>query len=380
LCAALLAVDRLARAGRMSRRRWAVAAASVAGFTAAGATDQLLLPAAVIPYVIAALVVWWCDRSAHSRMIAMFAVGTAAAAVALAMLIARAMTAAGVAITPFAVHRAALAELPRSIGITLHLFAVMGGGGLGTAAGVVALLGLAVVCVALVRGAARMRPKPLEDRHRARVLYVTFWAGALLLTLGSVAATSVSIDHGIHDTAQRYLLGAWCAVVALLAGGATSRRRANVLLAAVAAFGVLNMTLNASSPWQPYEYGPPAATDMALQRFVLRRGATAGYGSYWDVMPIGLHANGRLRVAPIVAIGDTGRWAGHFVAANTTWFRPHPAVRRSFLVTDARLSVPYAPHSPPSAFGHPLTSRRFGALTVYIYTHDLARDLHGLTP
>jgi hypothetical protein len=97
-------------------------------------------------------------------------------------------------------------------------------------------------------------------------------------------------------------------------------------------------------------------------------------------MPIGLHANGQLRVAPIVAIGDTGRWAGHFVAANTTWFRPHPAVRRSFLVTDARLSVPYAPHSPPSAFGHPLTSRRFGALTVYIYTHDLARDLHGLTP
>jgi hypothetical protein len=381
LCAALLTVDRLARAGRMTGRRWAVATAGVAGFTAAGATDQLLLPAAVIPYATAALVVWWCDRSAHSRTIATFAVGTAAAAVGLGMLVTRAMTAAGVVVNHFPVQLVPLAELRRSIGVTLHLFAILAGGGVHTVAGMVALLGLAVVCVALIRGAARLRPRPrpLEDRQRARVLYVTFWAAALLLTLGVVAVTSVSLDHGVYDAAQRYLLGAWCAVVALLAGGATSRLRANVLLGAVAAFGVLNMTLNVSSLRQPWEYGPPPATDVALERFVLGRGAAVGYGGYWDVMPIGLHANGRLRVVPIVALGATGRWAGHFVAANNAWFRPHPGEGRSFLVTDVRLSVPYAPHSLPAVFGHPIASRRFGPLTVYIYAHDLARELDGLT-
>ncbi len=379
LCAALLVVDRLARAGRMTRRRWAVAAVSVVGFTAVGATDQLLLPAAVFPYLIAALAVWWCDRSAHSRTIAAFALGTTAGVIVVAALITGSMTADGVVVHQLPVHLVPLAALPRSIGITLHLFAILGGGGLHTVAGLVALLGLGAACIALVRGAARNKGVPLDDRKRARMLYATFWGAALVLAFVSVAATSVSLEHGVFDAAQRYLLGAWCAVVALLAGLATSRLRANVLLAAVAAFGVLNVGLNMSSLRQPWEYGPPAATDAALERFVLSSGATVGYGSYWDVMPIGLHANGRLRVVPIVEIGRTGHWAGHFVAANRAWFRPHPGVRRSFLVTDARLSTPYAPHSLPSAFGHPLAWRRFGALTVYVYAHDLAHDLHGLT-
>ncbi len=379
LCAALLAVDRLARAGRMTGRRWAVAAVGVAGFTAAGATDQLLLPAAVIPYAAAALVVWWCDRSAHSRTIATFALGTAAAAVGLAMLITRAMTAAGVVVNHFPVQWVQLADVRRSIGVALHLFAILAGGGVHTLAAGLALLGLAVVCVALISGTARLRPGPLDDRQRARLLYVTFWAAALILTLGVVAATSIGLDNSAH-AAPRYLLGAWCAVVALLAAGATSRLRANVLFGAVAAFGVLNMTLNVSSLRQHWEYGPPAAADAALERFVLGHGAAVGYGGYWDVMPIGLHATGRVRVVPIVALGATGHWAGHFVAANKAWFRPHPGVRRSFLITDVRLSVPYAPHSLPVVFGHPIASRRFGPLTAYIYAHDLARDLDGLTP
>lgn len=379
LCATLLAVDRLARAGRMTRLRWTVAAAAVTGFTGVGATDQLLLPAAVIPYAAAALVLWWCDRSAHSRAIATFAVGTATAALGLAMLVTRAMTAGGVVVNHLPVERVPLTELRQSIGITLQLFAILAGGGLHTAAGAVALLGLAVVSVALIRGALRLRPGPLDGRQRDRVLYVTFWGCALLFTLGSVAVTSVSLSHGVYDAAQRYLLGAWCAVVALLAGGATSRLRANVLLGAVAVFGVLTLALNISGLRQPWEYGPPSVTEATLERFVLSRGASVGYGGYWDVMPIGLYANGRLRVVPIVALGATGRWAGHFVAANNSWFLPHPGVRRSFLVTDARPSVPYAPHSLPAVFGHPIASRRFGALTVYIYAHDLARELDGLT-
>lgn len=378
LCASLLVIDRLGRAGYMTRGRWVAAATLVVGFTAVGATDELLLPAAVFPFVVAALAVWWCDRSAHSRAIAIFALGTTAGALVGATLITGAMTAAGVAVHQLPVHLVPPAELPRSIGVTLHLFAVLGGGGLNTVAGVIALLGLGAVCMALVRGAARVRRTALDDRSRARRLYATFWGAALVLTFVSVAATSVSVEHGVYDAAQRYLLGAWCAVVALLAGLATSRLRANVLLAAVAAFGLLNIALNVSSLRQPWEDGPPAVTDAALERFVLSRGAAVGYGSYWDVMPIGLQADGRLRVVPIVEIGRTGRWAGHFVAANKAWFRPHPGVHRSFLVTDARLSTPYAPHSLPSAFGPPLASRRFGALTVYIFAHDLSHDLHGL--
>jgi hypothetical protein len=379
LCAALLTVDRLGRAGRMTGRRWATAAVAVVGFTAVGATDQLLLPAAVIPYVIAALVVWWCDRSPQGRALVTFAAGTAVAAVGLATVVTRAFTAGGVVVNHFAVQLVPVAELRRSIGVTLHLFAILAGGGLHTGAGVAALLGLAIVCLTLIRAAPRLRSASLGDRQRARVLYVTFWASALVLTLSSVAMTSVSLDQGVYDAAQRYLIGSWCAVVALLAAGATSRVRANVLLAGAAAFGTLNLALNVSSLRQPWEYGPPPATDAALERFVLSRGASVGYGGYWDVMPVGLHANGRLHVAPIVELGSTGRWAGQFVAANTAWFRPHSGVRWSFLVTDARASVPFALHSLPSAFGHPMASHRFGSLTVYVYAHDLARDLAGLT-
>jgi len=377
LCAALLVVNRFARAERMTAARWALAAAAVSGFTAVGVTDQLLLPSAVIPYACAPLVVWWCERSTHSRTIALFAVGTAAAAVGLARLITHAMTAAGVVVNHFPVQPVPLDQLRSSIAITLHLFAILAGDGLHTAAGAMALLALAAVCVALIREAARVRPAPLGDRERARMLYVAFWGGALVLTLGAVAATSVSIDHGLYGAAQRYLLGAWCAVVALLAGGARTRLRAAVLLGAVALFGVMNMALNVSSLRQPWEFGPSAAADAAVERFALAEHAAVGYGGYWDVMPIGLHADGRLRMVPIVAFGAAGGWAGHFVAANDAWFRPRPGVR-SFLVTDARHSVPYAPHSRPGVFGHPIASRRFGALTVYVYAHDLAGSLDGL--
>jgi hypothetical protein len=378
LCAALLAIDRRARAGRMTGRRWAVAAAVVVGFTAVGTTDKLLLLAGVIPYVTAALVVWWCDRSAHGRALATFAAGTAAAGVCLAAVVTSAMAATGVVVNQFPVQLVPVTELRHSIGVTLHLFAILAGGGLHTAAGVASLLGLAIVILALIRAAPRLRAVSLDDGRRARVLYVTFWATALVLTLVGVAVTSVSLS-GVNDAAQRYLLGSWCAVVALLAAGATSRLRANVLLVGVAVFAVLNIALNVSSVRQPWEYGPPTGTDVALERFVLDRGASVGYGSYWEVMPVGLHANGRLRMVPIVELGSTGRWAGHFVAANNAWFRPHPGVRRSFLITDARTSVPDSPHSLPTAFGHPIASRRFGSLTVYVYEHDLARDLDGLT-
>jgi hypothetical protein len=56
LCRTLLVDDRLAIAGQMTRGRWTLAGILVIAFTAAGATDRLLVPADVAPYVAASVV------------------------------------------------------------------------------------------------------------------------------------------------------------------------------------------------------------------------------------------------------------------------------------------------------------------------------------
>jgi hypothetical protein len=273
-----------------------------------------------------------------------------------------------------------VSQIARSLGVTLHLFAILAGGhtGAGVPAGALALCGLAAVALLLWRDRHRLRVRPACCADRARLLYTGFWASVLVLSLGAVAGTSVALHHGVQDAAERYLLGGWCATVALLAGSARSRMRVTRLAVATCSFAALVLLSNLQSVRQPWEYGPSRSIATDIAHFALAHGASVGYGGYWDVMPIGLADQPELRMVPIVELGSTGRWAGHFVAANSGWFSVH-RTRASFLVADTRSSVPYAAHAAPPAFGRATAERRFGPLMVYLYDHDLARDLNGTT-
>jgi hypothetical protein len=379
LCGALLVIDRLALAGRMTPRRWIAGGVLVVAFTAAGTTDQLLLPAAIAPYVAATLLCWWRDRSTHSRILAEFALLTAIASIGGSALLTQIMSRSGVAAAHFPVQLVAFTNLRGGIGRTLSLFATLAGGGLSlrTPAGPLALAALVGACATLCWAATRLRPAAMSPRQRATTLYVGFWASALILSLGALAGTTVGGPNAARDAAQHYLIGAWVALAALLAVGARRPATANVLLVGVIAFGLLNLQTNLVSVRQPWEYGLDSTQGAALDHFVLSHRATIGYGGYWDVMPIGPQSGGRLAVAPIAQLNSSGVWVGFTVAANSSWFRPRVGNPASFLVTDSRRGVPTAVTAPPTSFGRPAAEHRFGPLTVYIYAHDLARNLLG---
>ncbi len=380
LCGALLVIDRLAFAGRMTRRRWIAGGILLVAFTAAGTTDQLLLPAAVAPYVAATFSCWWRDRSAHSRRLAEFALLTAVASIGGSILVTHIMSRSGVAPAYFPLRRlAALTAVRGGIGRTLSLFATLTGGGLSlrTLAGPLALAALIGTCAKVCLAATRLRPAAMSKQQRATTLYVAFWACALILSLGALALTNAGGPTAAHDAAQRYLIGAWVAVAALLAVGARRPAFANALLVGVVAFGLLNLQSDLFSVRQPWEYGLDSTQGSALDQFALAHRATTGYGGYWDVMPLGLQSGGRVSVVPITEAGGSGVWRGAPTAANSSWFRQRPGNPASFLVTDSRGDVPMAAVAPPTSFGRPTAERRFGPLTVYIYPHDLARYLLG---
>jgi hypothetical protein len=379
LCGALLVIDRLALAGRMTRGRWIAGGSLVVAFTSAGATDHLLLPAAILPYVASTLLCWWRDRSTHSRMLAEFALLTALASVGVSMLLTHVMSQSGVTAASFPVRLASFTNIRGGIATTLSLFATLVGGGLSlrTPAGLLALTALLGTFAMLGWAATRLRPAAMSTQQRATTLYVGFWACALVLSLGVVAGTTVAGATAVHDQAQRYLIGVWVALAALLALGARRPATANALLVGVVAFGLLNLQTNLVSLRQPFEYGLGSTQAAALDRFVLAHRATVGYGGYWDVIPIGLQSGGRLAVAPIGEVSRPGVWSGFAVAGNNSWFRRRSGNPPSFLVTDSRRGVPLALTTPPTRFGRPTAERRFGPLTVYIYAHDLSRDLVG---
>jgi hypothetical protein len=376
LCGALLVVDRLAITGRMTRGRWALAGVLVIAFTAAGATDHLLVPAAVAPYVAASVVCLWRDRSAHSRVLVGFAAVTAVVSCVGSALVTQAMARSGVVADRFQVGLLSFRDLRTGIGSSVSLLATLAGGRSTSLPGLLSIAGLGVACVALCLAAHRIRSSAgtITVEERARTLYVSFWACALIFSLGAFAGTTASVDNAAADANQRYLLGAWAALAALSAAAARRAAAANVLLVCVAVFGLANVAGNVVSVAQPWEFGPNPTTAAAVEQFVLAEHAAIGYGGYWDVMPFGLDSGGRLTVEPI-AETPLGVWGKFEAVANTAWFRQHRGDPPTFLVVDSRPSVPAAVVSPPPQFGPPVADRRFGPFTVYIYGHDLARDM-----
>ena len=219
----------------------------------------------------------------------------------------------------------------RALGVTLHLFAILAGATPGRRRR---------RAVAPSARSRRWRPALARPASGSRLRPPRFGPSAAALHRDSGPAPwccrsapwpdSVALDHGVYDAADRYLLGAWCATVALLAGSARTRLRVTCSWP-----GDLRLR-GAGAGLEPAERSPalavrPAAGASARSSALpVAHGASVGYGGYWDVMPIGLAERSELQMVPIVELGTTGRWAGHFVAANSAWFAPHRTRSRSW--------------------------------------------------
>jgi hypothetical protein len=120
--------------------------------------------------------------------------------------------------------------------------------------------------------------------------------------------------------------------------------------------------------------GPDAAQAAAVQRFVTSHGATVGYAGYEDAEVLTWQTHARLQVFPVLAGFECPlEICPYYVMNVSTWYLPRPGVR-SFVVTHPTLTEAHL-HALPRFAGRPIAQARFGSASVFVYDHDVARDL-----
>jgi hypothetical protein len=411
LCGALLFVARRAQRDTLTPGVVALVGVPLVVFTGAGFTDQLALFSGLGPFVLAPALCWWRSRSRAWLLVTGFALVVGALALGCALLLNHVMQEAHVVHSPFPLDFVPLEALLVALQNLIGAFALLGGGSffggpasgehlLTFLAGALTLLVLLATLRMLWRRAltwtvapadatgpapagsvtartqstsgARVAGAPLESLPTgSHELFVAFWGSVFVFVIG------VFLLSALSSTARndRYLIGAWAALAALLGTLTAGRRGRAVLLGAVALFGLLNIHAELSVPAAPFATGPSHRVTGALERFVRAHGATIGYGGYWDSTPVTWNSDFAVQVLPVQMCGLPRGWCGSSEIEITSWYTPRPHTR-TFLLVDTRPGVPSAITAPPASFGRPIAGEVLGeGLTVYVFNHDIASDI-----
>jgi hypothetical protein len=381
LSAALVLGWRGIRSGRL-RPRDLVAAAAVLGlFTAAGATDQLLLLDGVIPFLAAAVVWWLRSRSPASRRLMVFATVTTAIAWLGAAAITNVMSHHGVlaaqSLGSFQLVRAD--ALGSQLATTLSSWTTLAGGDFfgavwSPSASLTVLLGafsLAGLGAGLLLTGRRARAwwlqsGPAADSAAARDLFVAFWGIALVMAIATYWLTSAG--DALVDF--RYLLGGWIAAAALIGALATTPRGRLLLTACLIVFAAAmvaqDLRRGMRAPGDPY----PVAAVSAIEKFVGAHGARIGYAGYMDAENLTWDTRFAIQAYPIWPCPGDDDCQSLF-SNISSWYTPRRGIH-TFLVTANGYQEIAAP---APAFGPAIASTTIGRYTVYVYGHDIAAQV-----
>jgi hypothetical protein len=386
LCGALLIVQRRALRGALTPGALLALGVPLVLVTGAGFTDQLVLAGGLGPFVLAPLVCWVRQGSRVWRAVSAFALATGVLSALLALLLAHVMQEQNVVHAPFPVDFVGSEAILVGLQNLIAAFATLGGGAFfGAAVSGVNLLTFLAAALALLALGATLRalwrwrglpasiaqPPSRETGPASRELFVAFWGLVLVFVLAAFALTALSASSGNN----RYLLGAWVAVAALLGILATDPAGRTALVLGVALFGVLNIRAELAADVPPFGSAPNLRLAGEIERFAAAHGARIGYGGYWDASSVTWETHLGVELFPIQACGFPSGWCQFYNANISSWYIPR-AHTRTFLLTDTRPGIPLEVTAPPANFGHPIAGESLGeGVTVYVYDSDLAAHL-----
>ncbi len=387
LCGALLFVHRRAVSDRLTRRALLVSGVPLVVFTGAGLTDQLLIVSGLASFVLAPVWCWLRDRSRVWLHVGAYAVATGLLSALVALVASRVMKDQHVIHAAFPIDFAGSGSLAAHAENAIEAFASLGGGNffgapasganlLTFAAGALTLLALGAVLRVLWRwaAAATTAGEAQAPGVASRELFLAFWGSMLVIALAVFALTSL----GFEAANYRYLLGAWAAVAALLGILCTRAGARDLVIVAVAAFGVLNLHAELAHGVGKFGVGPSRPVAEEISRFARAHGAKIGYTAYWDAAPVTWEAHLRVEAYPLAPCKASPSGQCRFNGVQiSSWYTPR-ANARSFLITDTRPGVPGEVTAPPGAFGTPVAAALVGdGLGVYVYDHDIAAAIGG---
>ena len=351
----------------------------VAALTAAGlASDNLLIPAGLAPFLTAAVTqLWWAPRPVGRRIaISSFAIGVAAAI--------------GAAIAVEAMHRVHVYaaettivfvgwnELVDHVTELVQSLADLFNGDFGGAAiGARSLLAFACA-VAVVAGlvAAWRLGREQLGRLRAggppitavREAHVTFW----LLALALPAAAFVLSGFGQIGGA-RYLVASGYGIVVLAAVALAPRGHLARAVGVVAASLVVTASVVALASGDiRANSGHYPRQDFArfLTTFTQGEGLKYGYASYWVAAALTWETSTRIEVYPVLPCSSPGGLCTYPLHVITSWYLPR-ARTRTFVVLDPR----YGPTPADLHFGNTVEVASYGEYKIYVYDYDVAANL-----
>jgi len=350
------------------------------------ASDGIFVFWALVPLVAATVIVAWrasCRAQACLAVFTAVVVGVAAAGESVFSSI---MRHGGIGSRQLVVTSVALDGLDRNIKLLANSYAYLAGGWpsiphlavqsvLIFISGSLALIALLAVLDQVRRVAGT---RAIRDRMPDGTLaYVAFWSCSLVAT----SLVFVLSDAPKDALSGRYLLAGYAATAALLPLVATRNSRMRLIVTAgvcvfalIAAYQVIRRPFNViTSPEQSIRF-PGPSTAGALAQFARQEHVAYGYGGYWDAEQLTWGTNFRVLIRPVRVCGAHSYALCYpQLGMISSWYTPRP--RRSLLVVDTLGTSYDGILGRDRALGRPLSARRLGDITVYVYPYDIGSQI-----
>jgi|SRR5215207_1943381 len=212
--------------------------------------------------------------------------------------------------------------------------------------------------------------RPLEQR-----LLFSFWVASIVgVALAFVITTA---PEGIN--AVRYLTTLWPGLLTLvvIVYGRPAITGLALLAAACAILGCFGL---ARGLYTPRIDEPPNGREADLvAQFAADNDLDHGYAGYWDAAPISVQSDFDVRVYPIEPCGPQVNtycpFHSHVIEA---WYVPKGDVRTFFVVN--RMGLAPVTRPPPVKWGQPFKTAQIGDLTVYAYDYDISSQFQKVVP
>jgi hypothetical protein len=346
--------------------RWLIALGGGVFAGACAASDPLLWFGGILPFAIAAGLLW---RRRDFALRAAVLVGVAVVTGVVTNVVMRALD---FHVEGLGFSLAAMRDLPHNV---VHLgreWALLGGANYALPGAypheplraLVALLMFAALAGTVV---AAFRNRHGSDVERA---YAFYWAVSAVVLSVVFVVTPNAVALGPKSLNYILALAPAAGVgVTLLARSA----RAQVVVAACVAFVAL-VNLASLHDGRAEITGVVALPQHVdeIVRVLDRAGARRGYAGYWDAQSLAWQTNMHLLVAPVRNCADT--LCSNNLFTINSWYQARGGP--TFLLLDATLPLIHAPPYAKTA----AQKLRFGPLTLYVFRDDIARRFQLTAP
>jgi hypothetical protein len=382
LAAFLVTLPRIA--GWRARWRLLWAAGLAVTLAPAVATDQLIYPAAVLPF-LGAVALGWRLRMLLPETAVLAAAACLAGAIGGRLLWALAES-QDIVYNRGAFEMAEAGRVFSNAGLLLENVAQFAHGLF--AAGPTPIdafdvtrevLAIAAIAATVLFGfVIALAARPIfsnSARSPEQRLLFAFWG----ISIGAVSVAFVITTAPYELNAVRFLTTLWPALLTLIV--IVYGRRAVTGLALLAAgCAVLGCFALGRGLYTPGTGEPPTGREAELvERFVAENDLDHGYAGYWDAAPITVQSDFNARVYPIEPCGpDLDTYCPFHSHAIENWYVPKPGVR-TFLIVN-RTPLPPVTSPPPASWGRPFRTAQLDDLTLYAFDYDISSHFQELEP